>query len=179
VQTPQGTDLRAPGIQLKIAEEVSNGFRAIANGGAAHFEEVEAGVEGVRDGVRRGKIDFTNNASVPSRFGSLENVGVKGASIAFAASGWRGDDAIDVNEPIVRVFCEVVAKPKEVYVFVARGLIEGDQQSFGIVDGGGKKGSSDELIEFGERKQREFVGVVIVESEKRFGSRVDLADLRL
>ena len=168
-----------PGTRLKIAEQITNGFGPIVDGGTAQLGEVKAGVEGVGDGIRRVKIDFASDAGVAGRFGSLEKLAVKGARVALAAGGARGDDAIDVNELVVRIFCEVVAEPEKIYVFVARALIERDQQSVGIVDGGGKKGSAEDLIEFGERKQREFVGVLVVEGEERFGSRVNLADLRL
>jgi hypothetical protein len=167
------------GTRLKIPEQITNGFGPVVDGGTAQLGEVEAGVEGLGDGIRRVKIDFASDAGVAGCFGSLEKLAVKGTSVALAAGGAPGDDAIDVNELVVRIFCEVVAEPENVYVFVARALIERDQQSVGIVDGGGKKGSAEDLIEFGERKEREFVGVLVVEGEERFGSRVNLADLRL
>jgi hypothetical protein len=45
-------------------------------------------------------------------------------------------------------FFEEAAEPEKIYVLVARGVVEGDEQSVGIVDGGGEKGFSDEQIEF-------------------------------
>ena len=51
-------------------------------------------------------------------------------------------------------FFEEDAEPEKIYVLVARGLVEGDEQSVGIVDGGGEKGFSDEQIEFGQGEGR-------------------------
>jgi len=80
------------------------------------------------------------------------------------AGGGRSDNAIDVDEIGVGVFFvvgvflagffEEGAEPEKVIVLVARGLIECDEQSVGIVDGGGEKGFTDEEIEFGEGEGR-------------------------
>ena len=51
-------------------------------------------------------------------------------------------------------FFEEDAEPEKIYVSVARGLVEGDEQSVGIVDGSGEKGFSDEQIEFGQGEGR-------------------------
>ena len=60
-----------PGTRLKIAEQITNGFGPIVDGGTAQLGEVKAGVEGVGDGIRRVKIDFASDAGVAGRFGSL------------------------------------------------------------------------------------------------------------
>jgi hypothetical protein len=41
-------------------------------------------------------------------------------------------------------FFEEGTEPEEIYVLVARGLIESDEQSVAIVDSGGEKGLADE-----------------------------------
>jgi len=134
------------------------------DGGAAYFVEVEAGVEGVGDGVGWVEVDFAGDAGVAGGFGALEKIGVEGASVTLAAGGGRSDNAIDVDEIGVGVFFlvgvflagffEESAEPEKVNVLVARGLIECDEQSVGIVDGGGEKGFTDEEIEFGEGEGR-------------------------
>ena len=133
---------------------MADGFGVVVDGGAAYFGKVEAGVEGVGDGVGWVEIDFAGDAGVAGGFGALEKIGVEGASVTFATGGGRSDDAIDVNEIgggvflVVGVFLagffEVGAEPEKIYVLVARGLVEGDEQRVGIVDGGGEKGFADE-----------------------------------
>ena len=141
-------------IGLEVAEEVADGFGVVVDGGAAYFVEVEAGVECVGDGIGWVEIDFTGDAGVAGGFGALEKIGVEGAGVTFAAGGGRSYYAIDVDKigvgvfVVVRVFLvgffEEGAEPEKIYVLVARGLIEGDEQSVGIVDGGGEKGFADE-----------------------------------
>src|SRR5438477_4652106 len=148
-------------------QEVADGFGAVVDGGAADFGEVEAGVEGVGNGIGRIEIDFADDAGVAGGFGALEQIGVEGAGVAFAASGWCNDDAVDIDEFFVWVIFEMRAEPQKIYALVARGLVEGDEQRVGAGDGGGVKGFADELIELGEREQRELGGVVVIEREKR------------
>jgi len=81
-------------------------------------------------------------------FGSSEKIFVEGAGVAFAASSGRDHDAVDVDELVV-----TRAEPDKIYVVIARGLIEGNEQSVGIGSGGGVKGFADELIELGERER--------------------------
>jgi len=144
-------------IGLELAEEVADGFGVVVDGGAAYFVEVEAGVECVGDGIGWVEIDFTGDAGVAAGFGALEKIGVEGAGVTFAAGGGRSYYAIDVDKigvgvfvvfVVVRVFLvgffEEGAEPEKIYVLVARGLIEGDEQRVGIVDGGGEKGFADE-----------------------------------
>jgi hypothetical protein len=141
-------------VAREVAEQVADGFGVVVDGGAAYFVEVEAGVECVGDGIGWVEIDFTGDAGVAGGFGALEKIGVEGAGVTFAAGGGRSDYAIDVHKigvgvfVVVRVFLvgffEEGAEPEKIYVLVARGLIEGDEQSVGIVDGGGEKGFADE-----------------------------------
>jgi len=110
--------------------------------------------ECVGDGIGWVEIDFTGDAGVAGGFGALEKIVVEGAGVTFAAGGGRSDYAIDVDKIGVGVFFVVKgfpagffeegAEPEKIYVLVARGLIEGDQQSVGIVDGGGEKGFAEE-----------------------------------
>ncbi len=141
-------------LGLEVVKEVANGFGVVMDGGAAYFGEIEAGVEGVGGGIGRVEIDFAADASVSGGFGALKKFCVEGAGVAFAAGGWRSYYAIDVDEIGVGVFFgvrvllegrfEESSEPEKVDVLVARRLIEGDEQSFGIVDGGGEKGFADQ-----------------------------------
>jgi len=130
------------------AEEITDGFCSVVDGGAANFGEVEAGVEGVGDGIGRVEIDFANDEVVSGGFGTLEKIGVEGAGVAFAASSRCDDDAVDVDE-----FFVAFAEPEKIYVVVARGLIESDEQSVGSGSGGGVERFADELIELGARER--------------------------
>jgi len=67
---------------------------------------------------------------------------------------------------------EIGAEPKIIGAGVVCGLIEGQEQSVGISDGGGVKGLADEAIEFGESERGELSRVIVIESEERFGSGV-------
>jgi hypothetical protein len=168
-RAPTGKNQENRKIRLEIAEEVADGFGVVVDGGAAYFVEVEAGVEGVGCGIGRVEIDFAGDAGVAGGFGALEKFGVERAGVALAAGGGRRDYAIDVHEIGVGVFLEEPtptfgawgtqrtlrgvllegvfeegSEPEKIYVLVARGLVEGDEQSVRIVDGGGKKGLADE-----------------------------------
>ncbi len=110
-------------------------------------------MEGIGDGVGWVEIDFASDAGVARGFGALEKIGVEGASVTFAAGGGGSDYAIDVDEIgvgglfavglFLASFFEEGAEPEKIDVLVARGLIEGDEESVGIVDGGGEKGFAD------------------------------------
>ena len=138
------------------------------DGGSAYLVEVQAGVEGVGGGIGRIEVDFAGDASVAGGFGALEKFGVESAGVAFAAGGGRRDNTIDVDEIAVgglfegptRKFgawgrqrtqrgvllegvLEEGTEPEKIYVLVARGLVEGDEQSVGVIDGGGEKGVLD------------------------------------
>ena len=149
------------------------------DGGAAYFAEVEAGVEGVGGGIGGGEIDFAGHAGVAGGFGAPKKLGVERAGVTFAAGGGRRDYSVYVDEIGVEVFLEGPtrkfgawgtqrtkrgvllegvfeegAEPEKIAMFVARGLIEGDEQSVGIVDGGGEKGLADEQTKFGQGEGR-------------------------
>jgi len=70
----------------------------IVDGGAADFVETEGCVESVGNGIGWVVVDFANNAGVAGRFGSLKQIGVKGASVPLSAGGRGCDDAVDVDE---------------------------------------------------------------------------------
>ena len=61
-------------------------------------------------------------------------------------------------------------------MFVRERLIEGDEQGFGVVDGGGEERGADDLVEFGEGEWGEFGGVVVIESQQSFGGGVEWLD---
>ena len=121
------TEFVCAGARLKIAEEVTDGFGAIVDGGAAYFGKVEAGVEGIREGIGRIEIDFADYASVAGRFGALKKIGVKSTGVAFAAGGGGSDYAIDVDEiGVVFVvviflarFFEESAEPQKIDMLIA------------------------------------------------------------
>ena len=159
----------------------------VADGGAADFVEAEGCVEGVGDGIGRVEIDFADDAGVAGGLGAGEKIGIEGASVAFAAGGGGDDYSVYVDEfflgvvircgvLVARVF-EVGAEPGQVFVIVGEGLIETDEQGFGVVDGGGEERGADDLVEFGEGEWGELDGMVVVEGEERFGGGVEGLDL--
>jgi len=135
-------------------------------------------VEGVGGGIGRVEIDFAGDAGVAGGFGTLEKFGVESAGVAFAAGGGRGDDSVYIDEIgvegvreepprkfawgtgrtqrgiLLEGFFEEGAEPEKINMLVTRGLIERDEQSVGIVDGGGKKGLADEQTKFGQGEGR-------------------------
>jgi hypothetical protein len=169
------------------AEEVADGFGGVEEGSAADFLEAKARVEGVGDGIRRDEIDFADDAGLAGRFGAGEEFGVEGAGVTFAACGGRDDDSVYVNEVLVGDIFLASCKyspfprkeptePAEIFVFVRIGLVKGDEQAVGVVDGGREKGCVNDLVEFGEGEWGEFDGVGVVEGEERLGGGEDLVD---
>jgi len=165
------------GIRSERAEKVVDRFGGVPDRGAADFGEAERSVEGVRDGIGWVEIDFADDATVASGFGTLEEVEVEGAGVAFAASCGGDYYPVYVNEIFVGKSCEEGAEPAQVFMIVGKRLIEGDEQGIGIIDGRGEKRGADDLVEFGEGEWRELDGVVVVEGEEGLGGGEERLDL--
>lgn len=119
------------------------------DGGAADFVETESSMEGVRGGIGRKEIDFTDDARVAGVFCTTEEIRVERFGVALAASERRSDDAIDVDEAVV-----ALAEPEKIGAVVSGGLIEGEEERRGVVKGRGGKAGVDQAIEVCERERR-------------------------
>ena len=78
-------------------QEIADGFGAVVDGGAADFGEVEAGVEGVGNGIGRVEIDFADDVRVAGGFGALCDLDGKAT---MPGSSNMGTTPVEIFEPL-------------------------------------------------------------------------------
>lgn len=143
------------------------------DGGAADFGKVQCGVERIGGGIGRIEVDFADDAGMAGKFGALEEVGVERLGVAFAASEWRGDDAVDVDKTVV-----AFAEPEEVRTGVGGVLVERDEKGISVSNRGCDKTYTDQTIKFGEGERRKLRGMGVVERQQWYGCRHNASDER-
>src|SRR5215467_344584 len=115
-------------------------------------------MECVGDWIGRDEVDFTDDAGVAGAFGALEEFGIERFCVAFPATQWRRDDAVDVDKSIV-AFLE----PTKIWTVVVGVLVERKKQSGGVACLGCVKAFLNKAVELDKGQRRELGRVRVVE----------------